>query len=234
EISRAEKPVFEAHLRDCANCANELRDFSALNFSIAEWRTVDFEPLPTPIIRVPFKQEIVLQKPHWLETVRARLTFSPVWATAATLAALLICAGLFWFATNFTNDKNIADNKTEAAPKAIVSPTDEIVHDREIIAANDNPVATNKKVSPVAPIETKEKIKLPDAAPNKVLAATNTASNKSNKSSVAKAEKNISPSKPLKDDIPSLTIEDDEDDSLRLSDIFDEVGMANMKEVKNE
>ncbi|MGI8469136.1 MAG: anti-sigma factor family protein [Pyrinomonadaceae bacterium] len=232
EIDDSEKLIFESHLSNCQTCVDELTDFSALRFSIAEWREADFESLPIPLIVLPIASRTNSGKLSWLETVRAHLNFSPIRMTAA-LAALLLCAGLFWFAANFSRDKNIAENKKTTIQKPIV-PTNENVGDNKMLAANDNSETANEKSLSSAPVKIKNVAAKNNASSGRVSAPTNAASNSLNKSFAPEVGKNVRLKTPVKNDVPSLAVEEDEDGSPRLSDILDEVGMTNADEVNNE
>ena len=242
EIGVAEKPAFEAHLLDCENCADEFREFSNINFSLSEWRKADFETLSFPVFVMPQTFKAKSEKVSPLAAIRAYLTFSPIF-TAATLTALLICAGLLLFATSFSSEKDVAERKNEAVQnKQEKIPYKNPINEKQTVVTDENVVAVEKIAANPANNVVKSapspNIRLKNEAAkigkSDRISVHEMASNKTGKSGAPDTGKDAPVKTPVKNEVPSLTIEDDEDNSLRLSDVLDEVGMVNASEVKDE
>ena len=236
EISDTEKGVFETHLQSCRICTNELTDFGALHSSIVEWRDNDFAVLQTPVFVLPALREIVEEKRSWFESLREFFTISPARATFASLAALILLAGLLWFASGSFNHEELADlSNTEK----------EIVKEQSQSGENVAPVPTPPSRKNTAQVRSVESIDKDVSAPD---SPSDTGKNLSGKSVVApdkvtaipviqkNSTKQTSPKKvanpkiktPAKSDVPAMDDDDDDnDDSLRLTDLFDEIGMSN-------
>ena len=87
EMGNERKNVFDRHLNDCSNCADELKDFSGIRFSIRDWKTSEFDKLSTPEIKIPYQTTPVNivenEKPaSWFDAVRSYLTLSPLMSGA--------------------------------------------------------------------------------------------------------------------------------------------------------
>ncbi|MGI9035290.1 MAG: anti-sigma factor family protein [Pyrinomonadaceae bacterium] len=239
EIGDSEKLSFESHLRDCQTCADELADFSFLRSSIQEWRAADFEPLPTPAFVIPTSKQTISEKPSWFETLKSYLNFSPQVSAAMVAVIFVMIAGIIWLAESSSHQESLAQNEkpTIQEKKAAAQPENELKNqpknDNETIAAVSKSPATSGKPLRAPQSEVKNKnlkteeawVKTSTRAPSSV---------KSDKQSLPTMAKEIRPKAPNKNDIPTLTVGDDEDDSLRLSDLFDEVGTANTSEVNND
>lgn len=228
ETSRDEDAQFEAHLQTCFACADELANFGTVRSSLLEWRKEDFFKLKTPTFAIPVADKtsptISSGAPSWFDALRGLFSSSPVWATAG-LAAVLVCAGLILFAFNFSNNSEIAgtnkNSKLIAASPSVEKPIenpkpDDTVEPTEAKATNSQIETTNQKR--VAPKAAQVKVqsnqaenKLNNAEPIRVVRDANKQTKKSPSIQNAKA--------------PTLTVaEEEEDTTLRLADLFDEIG----------
>ena len=70
EMTTAETERFEAHLATCSSCVDELAAVSEPRLSVYEWRTNVFDKIPAPSIRLPLVKE---QRAH-SEGLLGRLT----------------------------------------------------------------------------------------------------------------------------------------------------------------
>lgn len=225
EIGDNEKSVFEFHLADCSSCADELASFSAVRFSIGEWRDLDFKTLETPSIinpaanvepsfsaRVENKSSLSL-----IAQIRELIGLSPAWMSAAA-AALVVCFGLFLAVSYMREDSgSLALNETNQA---------------EAIPTAAETVASETRAAQTA-IETSanEKSKPPTVSPNRTLAEESPRTSlktpaapevKPVRINEKIREKRIVRPNSKKTPAPSLIADEDdyEDESLRLSDIF--------------
>ncbi len=88
ELSADEASAFEAHLKACAQCAQDLRDFERVRQALAEWQI-------TPVPRVASEFKSGLLRPSFRQALRQLLLAMPAWgrvmlggATALLLLAL--------------------------------------------------------------------------------------------------------------------------------------------------
>ncbi len=233
EIGAAGKVEFEAHLETCADCRSDLTEFGSARTAVREWRGAEFDKLATPIFEIPTK--VVQTSTLSAKVSRSRLAdwrqifaFKP--ALAMSVCALLI--GLFgaaMFIFNLGRTGEIVKNTgNQNSANTIVSPTVENIAEQTKPPAIENP---DKPAAPVADLPSKaidkkfaapktsavkaaanaSKNNLPEEIPVKLVQNTNKINQKSAVAQKAKA--------------PRLTeTEDEEDDSVRLADLFDEIG----------
>ncbi len=112
------RDAFQAHLKTCAACADELAAFGSVRASISDWRALEFSALPTPKIEIPhaleqqakgisvkFSPSSVPAK-SWIDRLRETFAFSP--ALTAALFFVIVCAGMFALVHNFSGGAQIA------------------------------------------------------------------------------------------------------------------------------
>ena len=238
EIGEREKSRFEAHVLNCSACADEISAFGGVRASVQAWRDKEFAPLATPVFELPRETEKPILSAEnaaasrtWLAGWRELFSLSPAWAGAATAcAALAICAGLFYVA--FSSQPN-ADSVAEANRNASVAPgVPAPTVDDKTTATNDSgtkdaqpgdapklEVKKDKKQTPpksVAPAEKVAAVDNPDVKPVRTNVVPKPAGKDKPATNVKKA--------PKPTDIEFMTREE-EDKSLRLSDLFDEVSL---------
>lgn len=230
EIGDTEKLGFESHLHDCRICADELADFSVLHSTIAEWREISFEPLSSPAFVLPFADKAAVQKHSWFEPIRAYFNFSPTWSTAA-FVALLMFGGLFWFAANYSRRIELANNQTTRNPAAV--PTVETLSGNRTNAPIDDAATASSQLSKSTPGAAKTATVKNTVVPVKISAKPATLP-KSDKSIVPNRVKENQPAMPVKNNVPAINGDDDEDNSPRLSDLLEEVGMNKSSEESND
>ena len=224
EINGAEKSNFENHLRSCATCADEFTAFSGVQYSINDWKLKDFSILETPFIEIPSKinrfvetPEMSENKSSWLSGLRRLFSLSPrAWSLAtASFAVLTICFGVVFLMSDNRNDKLISQNNKQSIP--VISPT---IEQTNVISPAETPESKPKPiVQPKNPSNDIVKTESKNTRPLKV----NEISRQPKKVENADIRKNNAPkvnnqSKPSK-----FVIEDDEDNSLRLAELFDEI-----------
>lgn len=230
EIGATEKSLFEAHLADCATCADELADFSVVRSSIVEWRDTAFQPLATPVIQFPSINKLAFvsessSSKSLLAQIRALFALSPAWTGAAAVAALVICAGLWFVATSIQRTENIAQVEREESVETVSSPVKADIAELETVNSQNESEAVSKESSKPPIIETRETAPKPENKPVKISQPEAIKTNK------LEAEKTVKPNKPVlkksnQSPPPTLLADEDdsEDDSIRLSDLFKEVG----------
>jgi hypothetical protein len=233
ELVGERKKAFQNHLNNCSECAGEIEDFSGIRFSIQDWKAFEFDNLITPQIEIPYEitavKTVETKKVTWFDSIRNYFIFTPVFSGAAAVLifAVLVAAGIFFLNKNNGNDL-VAE--TNQKPNLNVTPQPSV----------ENKIKPNEK--------TPEFIKIPektidDKIINKkqknvepVPARVNNNSNAKPKTQPVKTVEKKSPNADLKNDTknaknvpnrnrPRLNElpEEDEDNSLRLADLFAEL-----------
>jgi len=225
EISEPEKTKVETHLQNCASCAEEISGFALVRASIQEWRTEDFAHLSTPAFETGVRKSEPAIAASWTDSLRAFFSLRQMWLTASVVAVLAICAGLYWYSVSSPQHDTIAENGN--VKKAVPSASVDTVSQNSAVAKHDEQkhsddsvdqkVTDVKNTSPkdtdVKPIQTT----FDNRQPVKVIKKTGPAN-------VERINKTV-PKPVNKNKVPSLTDDEDEDTSLRLSDIFEEVSL---------
>jgi len=244
EIEASEKNDFEVHLPNCAVCIDELSGFETVHSSISEWRSVEFDHLETPafnFLRCDKEEVIidsVLAEKNWWVNLRDRyFSPSPIWAASA-FAALLICFGLTYLLFNPQNTEVAEINST--ANSNIISSAKET--NNNLSAGNDSGLNLNAKSAENFSGEEQQSNVQTTTASSNASGAGNYAvkiASKSNRTANRKsggAKKSTSTNRTPGDSgdarktpssksrsAPFLAdIEEVEDDTLRLADLFDD------------
>lgn len=238
ETDAAENTEFEAHLKSCSVCADELEAFSGVHFSINDWKLKEFANLETPVIEIPYektekapdKQEVSTVTGSWVSGLRNLISLSPAWSLgAASFAVLAIVVGVALLALN---SPKVKDNEVAARNKP-VKPTATPSVEKTSEQTNTNNNKTNSPDKDVKPIN-EPKRPQPEVADT---TGTNPKSNQTVKvvNTQRQVQKVDNPNTPKTADAnrkknndpklgPKVAPEDeDEDKSLRLAEIFDEI-----------
>lgn len=242
EMAEKTKQNFELHLPNCHSCNEELSAFGMVRTSISDWKEKDFVNLSMPEIVLPIEQktyslvENKTQNRSWFASIREFFTLSPAWMMATTAcAALLICIGLVFVAVSSRNNAGEVAGKekvltsptptvnkgnTNSSPTNSVSDTAEkskpepqTTEPPKELADNKKPANDVKKTLPVVDLK-------PTQPKAKIIPASTTTVKKNDTPKVETKKNNVKQN----NNLPDLQNEDDEDDSPRLSDLFDEVG----------
>lgn len=213
ELAPAERDQFEAHLEDCSSCIDELAAVSVSHFEVSEWRKAEFEPLATPVFAIPYRLT-------FMQRLQSTFGFAPGWVTTAgAMASLLVVAAVgFFFASNYFSNYEVAavienSNRPPILPQK-VSSADVVNGSAE--NDRDNMQFNGEDASKQEPAERPVTKKADNVAPKVVRAYT-----------VKEPQFGTKPKK-VKPDVtvsnPRLSdFEDDEDESLRLSDLFADI-----------
>jgi hypothetical protein len=220
ETDAGETAAFEAHLQTCANCTDEFEAFSGVHFSINDWKAKEFDPLATPSIEIPYEKrpEKAGLKDSWLSGLRGILSLSPAWSLAtASLAVLAVTAGLLLL--QFPNSKV---NQPIAKQQTPTPPTEKNAEQKNA-SSNQNRSPDNA----VKPVNEPQSPK-PD-----VVVENNPKNIRVGKTNQRQAQKPENKNTPRNDDVrrnnkndkvpPGVIEDDEEDDTLRLAEIFDEI-----------
>lgn len=232
EMNAERKDAFQIHLNKCEDCAAEVREFSDIKFSIQDWKTSGFDKIATPKFEIPYQRAnevvIVNEKISFFDSVKNYFRLSPVLSGAAAFTVLAFLIGSVVFLLNNEREQTVAEN----IPAANLSPTPNVVRG-SVNSDNENPKAveqnkkTNENQSPVL-VDGKDK----NVEKSVPLKAINKAANEEKIQTVKTIEKKTAPigninnnkdqkavqtsKKPRLNELP----DEEEDNSLRLSDMF--------------
>ena len=204
EMPVAERSAFEGHLVACEVCTDEFAAVSLSRFEAYDWKRIEFDPLTTPRIVIPYAEKTV----SFGERLSAWMSWVTVVPALATIILAAMVGLIFW-----TNSRGPDPSQTE------------------VLTVKGSPVVDTPVVQQVAP--------KPEVASNPGRASQMPQVERivtKNKPSVPKSQfaRRLSPGMKLGNDMamnvatdmkhaPRLGIRDEEDDrSLRLSDLFDE------------
>jgi hypothetical protein len=242
EIGASEKVAFEHHLASCSNCSTEVAEFTNISFSIGAWRDTEFSQMKTPVIEIPYETpQTSLEKESvsgsWLPRLRQLFSLSPAWTTAsAAMAALVLCVGLVFVVSKFSDNTDLLAVRNVNTNKSVISPTPENINKQ----INENPVDNSPKPSNNSDIDLQSDSFRPElakdpknptqpaivpvraAAPRKTKIVRQSAETVTSVRQNLPNKNNIKPVQTKK--TPALNnFEEDEDESLRLADLFAEL-----------
>jgi len=226
ESNAAENALFEKHLNKCSNCAEEFQAFSGVHFSINDWKMKDFANLETPVIEIPYEKskqpEVSVVKETWLSAVRDLFSLSPRAFSLATasFAVLAICVGIVFLVINSRQNNFVAENdknkKSTSSPKAEKTPPENNTA-KTPQTEQKQPSQDSKQPQSDIVIDTKPKNVQVVKASGKTTQIQKTDNAVQPKKDVKRANKNIQ-------NAPKMIEDDEEDETLRLAEIFDEIG----------
>ncbi len=246
ETEASDRVKFEAHLEDCSQCADELAGFSFVRSAVLDWRNEDFVKLQTPSFNIP---ALELKNPSapatsptesrsWFGGFGKIFAFNPV--LSASLAVLVVCFGAALLTLDFSGgDENAGNENSAKLAQAAVSPMVEASKKAETttIADKDSKNIAGKDSKKSLPPDVKaadssrqakgEKQIMPVKSAVKVSYGSPKIDAGSSARNLKDASDNIkSIKKPMsvrKQQVPNLNVADDEDETLRLADLFDEI-----------
>lgn len=252
EIGGKDKSKFEAHLNSCKGCEEELAAFGFVRSSISEWRAEEFDGLEMSNIEIIYNEQIntiSTGSNNWFDSLKKIFTFSPNWATAtAGFAVLALCAVIAIFAFNYSGQNELAVSDNENTSEKPSKVEEKVVQPQQTELVNED--FADQNGSENTQVDVKPKPELVKEIPAKQSPPKRT--EKSQKRIVVKNSKNsknqiIEIKKPNKemtannnprnnqklnnfDEEEVLKLSnfaeenDDENDSIRLTDLFDEIG----------
>lgn len=232
EIGTAEKWDFEEHLKDCAACRDELAAVGFARTAIREWRADEFDALATPRFAIPLTVRsvetpaVTPESRSWFDGWRQIFTLKPALALSVSMI-LIALFGATFLLFNAENDDRIAGgivNRQEI--NAAVSPTGE----RKIELSKET--IDDQAAPPLKAISSKPVDKNASAAPKTSTVKVSSGTSKNNSKVVSeptkinqKTRRDVRlPANASKNRVPNLTeTADEEDDAIRLADLFDEI-----------
>jgi anti-sigma factor RsiW len=237
ESGASEKTEFESHLKTCPTCADELDSFGFIRSAVLDWRNEDFAKLQTPAFDIPAtKSENVFspatnstESRSWFGGLGKIFSFNPA---LAAFAVLVVCVGAALFAFKFSGGDGgeIAGNKNNAnlAQAAAASPIIEATKKPEVIIIGDEDsrksLPTVVKTDDSSRRAARERQIVPVKSAVKVSDGSSKIDTGSSARSTKNANDNIKKIAPVKNQqVPNLNVADDEDETIRLADLFDEI-----------
>ncbi len=249
EVNTQEKTVFETHLRSCSTCAEEFADISAVHSAVIEWRNEDFLTLEVPSIEIPYKKTREFYNAEtnskvsrsWLAELRRLFSLSPALTASASFAIVAICLGIIFFANKSSNNVDVADINSKNTEQ-IISSSSEISNENfgstvstdglekgigEISSGEQSKSLVadaksngRKTVSDSIAIRKDSIVKVSNASRNSVKNLNREAISPKIKAAIIENKK---PTFAQTGKIPRFNnIEEDEDKSLRLTELFDD------------
>lgn len=234
ETDEREKIKFETHLANCPTCADELAAFGFVRTAVLDWRAEGFSKLPTPAFDIPvaeskksFSTTVVSNgNQSRLAGFRQMFSFNLMRATVA-FGVLIVCAGIAWFAFNFSGSNEVVKNGDDGnSIQTAVSPTVEILEKpkENSVALKDDEISSPEITDSTPQIKRAS----PDS-PNKSIVRVSGNAPKNNSDGFLRRPKetNAGIKKPVyvqKKQIPNLYVAEEEDKTIRLADLFDEIG----------
>ncbi|HEX8735312.1 MAG TPA: zf-HC2 domain-containing protein [Pyrinomonadaceae bacterium] len=240
EIGEKEKSRFESHVSNCSACSDEISAFGGVRASVRNWRETEFYKLPTPVIALPSEPEkatILTTETNaasrtWLAGLRELFSLSPAWTGAGVAcAALAICAGLFYVAVSSLQSERrdvVAEANKNNSVASLPSPTVQTTptastagtNDEQPVEAPKPEIFKDKKQNPSKSASVSERAVFTENTNVKAVKANLPPKPVVNKDKTLPNVKKA----PKQTDI-EFTTREEEDKSLRLSDLFDEVSM---------
>ena len=202
ELPPREVAIFEAHLEHCSGCTDEFAAVADARYSVYEWHQEAFVPLATPrfvIPQEPVRVGILAQLEEFLAAARPSLAFAG--ALAVVLVAVVIGTNL------------LGPGETDIASNIVPEPRPANIPAQKLIA--DPVLPIENAVRPPGPV------KVGGVRSKTVVRQANA----ERRSTVRQVEK--VPGYNVRQARQAPALSDDieiEDESLRLTDLFDEVG----------
>ncbi len=245
EIGAPETNDFEVHLKSCTTCQNELSGFDIVRSSISEWRKEKFSVLETPAFNFlpdPIEENTLTRvsaPQNWWDAFKNRIFLpAPVWATSA-FAALIVCVGLAFIILNYSKydevaeisngdntiavshsvkAKNESDKNSFSGSNQSEKPSENIVKEQQL---NQENVSAAPNVPAPRNFVTKIKNDL-NTTTDRISTRDSNKSTPLNRKPITNRESKKAPLSKPRNAHFLADIEDFEDKSLRLADLFDE------------
>jgi hypothetical protein len=206
EMSPAGISAFESHLLECDECTDELAAVSFARYEVYDWKKLEFDPLPTPRI-LPFQDPVAVHAGvSWFDALRAAFSGRLVPTAGFALVAIALVYGGVVYLSRDNGATISRDNGPTITQGDDVAPT------------------VSELKAPITPVVDKPKLNESRKAEPKVVKAV-TSRNTTQRRSVPIPKKNVvRPVEAVAKTAPRLNeFTDDEDKSLRLAMLFDDL-----------
>lgn len=218
EMSMAEATKFENHLPQCENCSFELSDFSVARSGIRDWKSDSFDRLQTPAVLIEYRpSENVIEsnrkaKGSWFAGLFEMFSFQS--AIGVSAAAVLMIAAVAGFIMLRSDPSVNIDNTEVAAVETDSTPLPESNKSTAATTASRTTTESSEVKKNDGPVDSQGST----VKPTKV-SGTNSQRPKVVKSEPVRSQRQQKPKA-----MPRLVEDDEEEDTLRLSDLLEEIG----------
>lgn len=197
EQAATDRDSFEIHLAECGSCTDEFAELSFARYSVFEWNKEEFVAMETPTFVIPYERATV----GWFAGMQEAFSFNWL-APAAVAATLLFVFGVAFFGLNSeTQDQPLIASSPPLIVDSLPAPQSEIVVTPEVTKVEATTTVA-KKTREIPTVKTKlQGISRPEITTARSVEAIQ----KPTRSTV----------------LPEMTAEVEDDDSLRLADLFD-------------
>lgn len=210
EIDASRRVKFETHLVNCTSCTDEFAEISHARFSVFEWHKEDFAHLATPEIVIPYEpRKVVVEKAGWFAGFAEVFAFARSPLAVGAAFAVVLGIGFIGFNLIGAGGDEIASNNT--VPPVVIAERNE---PPKVI---DSPVATVVEET-VAPGELRPVTAASRESRPKLARQTSPSRR------VVESRSEPNPTRQARRAPILSDLGDDDEDSLRLSDMFDEIG----------
>ena len=231
ETSGAETARFERHLPACAVCADEFEAFSGVKFSVGNWKQHEFANLATPLIEIPYPKTFVEvdrnnTENSWLTSLRGLFSKASMnWSMAAASLLIVFTAVALFFVFSTPQPANlIAQNNTKPTASPIPPTADKTPAD-SVVNVSTTKTPDNKTSKPIIAPKTPSSDVAVKANPaeNRVIKISNNTARTPKNETPNVPKNDVKRNKSNKEVVPNNN-DDEEDDTLRLAELFDEIG----------
>ncbi|MEP7148816.1 MAG: zf-HC2 domain-containing protein [Acidobacteriota bacterium] len=224
EMSGRERSAFESHLVACTLCTDEFASISNARYEVYDWKKLEFDPLETPRFEIP-SEEFAAEGSvfGWVEKLRAG--FATGWLVpSAALAALAIVSV---FAALLIS---LPDNRQDIAAKNDNSNIAAVGSSTVTPATSDPETAANSEDEIQDVINNEIRVDAADRQPKRLRSSAPGHPRPRNPVVNAKltqlhtSEAKQATTRNLEKSVPRLNeFADDEDTSLRLAELFENI-----------
>jgi anti-sigma factor RsiW len=216
EMSTADARRFESHLQGCSECVAELAALSEPHLAVYEWRTGEFDHLSLPLINVQYERPVVdkVREHSVSQFFKSR---SLVLKLGLGFAALVMVGFAILFGLGTQNPADVADSHQSPAKQIKGETSAPVVVQPDGPAVSKSTTASDSSSSEIA--ATSRRV----ASPSHSLPThQRKASSPSFKTELASTSEPRS--KPKQKQLRLNNFEEEDDNSLRLAELFEEVG----------
>jgi hypothetical protein len=218
ELPAAKSVLFEDHLLKCTTCTDEFASLSTARYEVYDWKKLEFDKIPTPAFATALKSELAPTTSSWTDRVRA--AFSAGWAVPGVAFAALAIVSIFAaiFVSSGGDDMQIAakDISNTAAETELVKERTEDSGRFE----HSEPI-DKTAIKSAGPVVASAPSAAPRADSRKAALRRTKATSRSYEFTQASA-RNVS-----KKILRLNEFAEDEDNSLRLTELFDDLEARN-------
>ena len=215
ELPSAECMAFEQHLADCTACTDEFAAIAGARYEVYDWKKMEFDSLETPRFEISYAEPV-----HFAWSDRIRAVFANGWTVPAVSFAALIVVSILAFILISPQSGKVEIATTD--PGASTDTASVPVQDDTASTVSNNITSENLA-------QTKNSIST-NATPKRVAVSRPATRNRVSTVAIRTKRQSSSDGKPLtarnaQKAVPTLNdFAEDEDDSLRLAELFEKIG----------